>query len=108
MREVGRDVERKAVQRHPAAHAHPDRADLGLSALCIVGPDANPPLDRARLDPQRGARVDNPALERVIIGAYVASAPRQVELGITDALARTMTGIASAPDRKSPRLTSSH
>src|SRR3546814_17971602 len=39
MREVGRDVERKAVQRHPAAPAHPDSADLCLSALCIDGPE---------------------------------------------------------------------
>src|SRR3546814_14082735 len=97
MREVGRDVERKAVQRHPAAHAHPDRADLGLSALCIVGPDANPPLDRARLDPQRGERVDNPHLQRVNIGPYLASAPRPVELDITRALPGTLTGIAPAP-----------
>src|SRR3546814_2039171 len=59
MREVGRDVERKAVQRHPAAHADPDRADLGLAALRVVGPDADPAFGAARGNAQRGERVDD-------------------------------------------------
>src|SRR3546814_3008022 len=78
MREVGRDVERKAVQRHPAAHADPDRADLGLAALRVVGPDADPAFGAARGNAQRGERVDDPAFERMDIGAHVAPASRQV------------------------------
>src|SRR3546814_8988960 len=84
MREVGRDVERKAVQRHPAAHADPDRADLGLAALRVVGPDADPAFGAARGNAQRGERVDDPAFERMDIGAHVAPASRQVELDIAD------------------------
>src|SRR3546814_6983056 len=91
-----RDVRRKALHRHPAAHADPDRADLGLAALRGVGPDADPAFGAARGNAQRGERVDDPAFERMDIGAHVAPASRQVELDIADALAGTMIGIAPA------------
>src|SRR3546814_1290365 len=41
MRQIGCDVQRKAVHRHPSFHAHADRADLRFAALRIVGPDAD-------------------------------------------------------------------
>src|SRR3954453_6842008 len=46
MAEVGIDVQRKTVIRHPAAHAHPDRGDLVLAPALIPwtpgDPDADP------------------------------------------------------------------
>ena len=50
MRHVGRDVERKAVERHPAPDADADRADLGLTPVAVIGPDADPTLGAARFD----------------------------------------------------------
>src|SRR3546814_14658176 len=85
MREVGRDVERKAVQRHPAAHADPDRADLGLAALRVVGPDADPAFGAARGNDQRGSRVDDPAFERMDIGPPVPRASPPVVTDVGDA-----------------------
>src|SRR3546814_17547732 len=83
----------------------PDRADRGLAALRVFGPDADPALDTALGNAQRDKRVDDPAFERMDIGAHVAPAPCQVELDIADALAGAMIGIAPA-DRKSTRLNS--
>ena len=96
MPQVGRNIERKAVERHPAPDTNADRADLCLASVRVVGPDADPAVGAARLDSQIGKRVDNPALERRDKGAHVAPAPCKVELDIADALPRSVVGIAPA------------
>ena len=99
MCEIGRDVQRKAVERDPAFHAHAYRADLRLAPVRCVGPDADAPFGAAGLDPEQRQRVDHPAFERGDIGAYIAPAPRQVELDIADALARAVIGVSPAAAR---------
>src|SRR3546814_18313229 len=90
MRQIGCDVQRKAVHRHPSFHAHADRADLRFAALRLVGPDADAPLRPPRLDAEQRESVDHPAFERGDVDANVSPAPRQVELDIADALARPL------------------
>ena len=96
MREVGCDVQRKSVKRHPALHAHPDRSDLRFASLPIVSPDADASVGAARFDAKQRQRVDHPSFERGDISAYVASAPGQVVLDIADALAGTMISVTPA------------
>ena len=98
VRQVGRDVDREAVERHPALHADPDRADLGLVGA-VPGPDPDPPRFAARGDPEVGERGDHQPLERMDEAANVLAALFQVEDEITDALARAVIGVAPAATR---------
>src|SRR5205823_10201465 len=96
MREVRSDVERKAVQRHPALHAHAERTDLRFPGT-VADPDSNASLGAVRGDPELGERVDHPAFERMDETAYVSAAPVEVEHHVADALAGPMIGVAAAP-----------
>ena len=98
MRQVGRDVDRETVQRHPALHPHPDRADFGFVAT-RAGPDADPPAFAPCLDAQMPERVDHPAFEAMDEQANVAATLLQVEHEITDPLSRPMIGVAPAASR---------
>lgn len=89
------DVHGKAVQRHPAADAHPDRANLGFAGRRI-DPDANPPVDGTGGDPEAGEGGDHPFFQPVDKAAHVAAAAIEVELDIADALPRPVIRIAPA------------
>src|SRR6476646_6238915 len=96
MREVRRDVERKAVQRHPALHADADRGDLVLeAALALVWPP-HPYADTVvaalamHCEGREGA--DDPLLERGDEAAHILGAAREVEHHIADALAGAVIG----------------
>ena len=77
VRQVGRDVDREAVERDPTFHPHADRGDLGF-----VGAVADPQADAAgfapRGDTEAGERRDQPALERMDEMADVA--PARIEV----------------------------
>ena len=63
MRQVRREVDRKAVQRHPAPDPHADRADLGLAAAADRrGPDADPARRAERGDPDVAPARRSPSL----------------------------------------------
>src|SRR5262249_46561239 len=65
--EVRIDVEREAMQRHPAFHANADRTDLVLMANPLFrafDPHADAILPTPRADIQLGKRANDPFLER--------------------------------------------
>ena len=110
--EIGIDVERDAVQRRPAPHAHADGGDLVLGRFAqrrrrLVGPrdpDADPVLARLADDVERLQRLDQPAFERGHIGAHVGPAALEVEHDISDPLPGSVIGelaaASGAMDRK--------
>ena len=100
----GSTVDRKAVQRHPALHAHADRADLRLAAPLSQRPDADPArrAERRRCRARRAPR--SPSL-RARGRSSRTSRPRLVEVEheIADPLARPVIGVApAAPGRDAP------
>src|SRR5215208_7057702 len=64
MREVGINVDRKAVKGHPALHAHPQSADFGFT-LPFADPDSDTPLGAVRIYAELSQSVDHPLFERV-------------------------------------------
>ena len=112
MREVGIDVQRDAVKRRPAPHAHADRGDLVLGffaarrgrVIRTRDPHADPVLARVAYDVEGLQRLDQPTLQRGDIGAHVGPAALEVEHDIGDPLPRPMIGelaaAAGAIDRK--------
>ena len=101
MREVGIDVDRQAVQRHPLLHADADGGDLVLVAVTLVRPahpDADAVLAPLAAHVECGERADDPFLQRGDETAHVRPAPAQVEHDIGHALARSVIGeLAAAP-----------
>src|SRR5690554_1914281 len=83
------------MHRHPASHSNANRADLGLAAVDVVGPDADPLGCGPSLYAEIGQGGDHPALERMDEKSYVASAPAEVEQHIGHALSGAMVGITS-------------
>src|SRR5688500_15194920 len=95
MRQVGCDVDRKAVHRHPAAHATAERPDLGLG-WPFAGPDADSARLAACVDAQLAQRGDHPAFQGMDEAADILAARFEVEDQIADPLAWPMIGIAAA------------
>ena len=106
MRQVRLDIERDAVERHPAPHPHADGGDLvfrhlAVPARFLVGtrdPDADPVLADLAPDVEQRQRRDDPGLQRRDIGAHVLAAAVEVEHRIGDALAGAVIGeLPAAP-----------
>ena len=74
MGEVGRDVNRQAMQTDPSAHAHTDRANLCLPPVRPIAPDANPSLRPARSNAKIAQRIDDPCFDGMDETAHVAPA----------------------------------
>src|SRR5207253_10631771 len=78
MLELRFDVDRDAVQRHPAPQPHPDRRDLVFAAKSLVrppDPDADTVLPPLAADVEGGERPDDPFLETGHIDAYIRPPP---------------------------------
>src|SRR5207247_2540180 len=91
--EVGGDVDREAVLRHEAGHAHPDGGDLGEP-----GPHAGLPGDAVPLDAVGRER----AYERLLEVAQVpddVGAASEADDRVTDELAGTVVGDHAAAVR---------
>ena len=103
----GCDIEREAVERDPALHAHAQRADLRFVGA-LADPDPDAPVGAVRADAELGQGVDHPAFERMDEAADVLSAFFEVEHHIADALARAVIGVAAAAtgfvDREAERI----
>src|SRR6476469_2330430 len=95
MRKVGRDVEREAVEGHPALNAHAQSADFGLIRTGS-DPNTDPSVGAVGGNAELGERVDHPAFERMNEAADVLSALFEVEHHIADALTGTVIGVAAA------------
>ena len=95
MGEVRIDVNREAVERHPALHPHPERSDLRLPG---PSPTQIPmrPSARCALTPNGAKAVDHPLLERMNEAADVLSALVEVEHDIADPLPRPVVGVTAA------------
>ncbi len=112
MGEIRVDVERDAVKRHPAPHAHANGGDLVLGRLAqrrsgFVGPRdpyADSGLARLADDVERLQRLDQPAFERGHIGAHVGPSAPEVEHDVSDPLPGSVIGelaaASGAMDRK--------
>ena len=79
------------VQRHPAAHAHPDTGDL-----CPSNENADLARKPLALDAEMRKRRDQPVFEKCDEGSHVAPARSKVEHDIGHALARAVIGEAPA------------
>ena len=101
--EVGGDVERDAVEGHPAADAHPDGRDLGLAGIRL-DPDADAALAAYADDAELGKRADQPLLQVADEAAEVhAAARREVEHDVGHPLAGAVVGVLAAPARLEDR-----
>ena len=104
MREIRIDVQRHAVKRRPAPHAHADGGDLVLGHLAkrrrrFVGPrDPHADTGLARLadDVERLQRLDQPAFERGHIGSHIRPSALEVEHHISDPLPGPVIGELAA------------
>src|SRR4029079_6220111 len=76
--EVGVDVEREAVKRHPALHPHSQGTDLRL-ARTVADPDADAPRGPVGIYAEPSQSVDHPLLERMDEAAHVLPALLEVE-----------------------------
>ena len=84
-RRVEVDVERKAVGRHPARHAHADRGDLPRPCVRPAASRPRQSLDRGRGEVERGERLQDRLLQVADVLQVLAVAV-QVEDRITDEL----------------------
>ena len=96
MAKVGIDIDGKTMERHPAAHPYAQRADLRLSPVAVIGPDADPPVRPPRRYAEISERRDHPAFEMVHEIADILAALAQVDVEIADPLPRPMIGVAAA------------
>ena len=81
------DVERKAVRRHPARHAHADRGDLPRPPRSgRRHPDARQALDRGRGEVERAERLQDRLLQVTDVLPHVLAVAVEVEDRITDEL----------------------
>ena len=104
MRQVRLDVDRNAVERHPAPDADADGGDLVLGHLAawsarLVRPRTQTPTRSSRRSPSTlkvGERGDEPGLESGDEGAHVRPAALEVEHDIGDALAGAVIGELAA------------
>ena len=99
MRQIGRDIERKAVQRHPALDADADGGDLVLGVFAFLGaphPHADAIVAALAAHAERGQRADDPFLDRGDEAAHVRRAALEIEHDIADALAGTVIGELAA------------
>jgi len=99
MREVGIDVDRQAVQRHPLLHTDADGGDLVLVAVALVGPahpDADAVFAPLAAHVEGGQRADDPFLQRGDEAAHVRPAPPEVEHDVGHTLAGSVIGELAA------------
>ena len=114
--EVGLDVDRQAVERHPVADAHADGGDLVLARAAVeqrrlVGPrhpDADPAGAALGGDREAGQRPDRPFLEVGDEAPHVLAARPEVEHDVDHPLAGAVVGVLAAAagdvDREAHRL----
>ena len=104
MRQVGLDIDRDAVERHPAPQPHADGGDLVLTVRALVRPahpDADPVLAPFAAHVEGRQCPDDPLLEAGHIGAHVGPPPLQVEHHIGHPLAGAVIGeLAATPGGK--------
>src|SRR5579859_2325023 len=79
--QIGRDIDREAVQRHPSPQANADRGDL-----FIAHPDTGQPLPSARRDTAACQRVDQDLFQLAQILNDVAIRAFEFENWIADQL----------------------
>src|SRR5437660_6695999 len=87
--EIGLEVDRQPVERHPMADAHADGGDLVLAPRS-GHPDADPARPALGGDVEAGQRTDGPVLEVGHEAADVLPALPEVEHHIDHALARAV------------------
>src|SRR5579871_6055958 len=95
MRQIRFDIERKAVQRHPARYANPDRGDLVFKAVTLVRPphpDADPVVAPFTTNVEGGESSDDQLFNGGDEAAYVRRAAPQIEHQVADALAGAVIG----------------
>ena len=93
------DVERDAVEGHPAPHADADGGDLVLAADALLRPlhpDADGVLAPAGGDVEGGERADDPFLQRVDVEPDVRLAAVEIEHQVGDPLAGAVIGVLAA------------
>ena len=106
MRQVRLDVERKAVQRHPALDADADGGDLVLVSLALVRPPhphADAVVAPLAAHVESGERADDPFLDGGDEAAHVRRAALEIEHDIADPLAGTVIGELAAAARRVDR-----
>ena len=85
IRQVGINVERETVRRHPAGRLNANRGDF-----LAVYPDAGQPGNDLAAQPPRGERVRHDGFQRADVGVEVALAAAQINDWIAHQLARTV------------------
>ena len=81
------------MERHPAPHAHAERRDLVFGHRPVprgglvrpADPDADAVLAPFRADVERFQGVDQPALQRADIGAYIRAPPPSIRFAVEPA-----------------------
>ena len=84
-------VEREAVEGHPVAHAHAERAQLA-----VADPYAGAAFPAGGLDPERGGGADDDFFQRADETVQPVRALADAEHGIGYELARKMAGDVAA------------
>lgn len=84
-------VEREAVEGHPVAHAHAERAQLA-----VVDPYTGAAFPAGGLDPERGGGADDDFFQRADETVQPVRALADAEHGIGYELARKMAGDVAA------------
>lgn len=95
VRQVRSDIQREAVESDPMFDPDPKGADLRFLGT-FPDPDPNAPLGTMRFNSKLFQRVNHPALEGPDEAANVLAALFKVENYISDTLARTVVGVATA------------
>ena len=99
MRKLRLDIEREAVQRHPALDANADGRDLVLESVALVRPPH--PYPDAVVAPlaahiEGGQRADDPFFDGGDEAAHVRRAALEIEHDIADPLAGAVIGELAA------------
>src|SRR5260370_4613067 len=108
VRKVRIDIDRDAVERHPAPQPHADGGDLVFKARTLVrpaDPDTDPILASLAPHMEGRERPDDPFLKTSDIGPHVRPPPLQVEHDIGHPLAGTVIGELTAASGRKHRKT---
>jgi len=93
--EVGINIDRESVHRHPFANPDADCADLGFLSVGRITPDTDAAFDGPGRDAKFCQRGNHPVFHRMDIAPDIGIAFLQVENHIAHPLARTMIGMAA-------------
>ena len=76
--EIGRNIQRDSVIRHPTAHAHADGGDLVFAAVVANDPNADATLAALAANTETGERADQPFFEIADKASDIRSSAAQV------------------------------